>query len=824
MMALLYGLRGRSYFLTCTALVLCSVGGAEQARADASLPRTSKAVAKQRHSVVPSSKKSVSAGHHSPSVPRTPRAVRSAAGEEVQVTSNHAHSVGAKVVISRAVIDHFTSGSSPLQVLAATAPGVSFGSSDALGMDTAASTFYVRGFNQSQLGGTIDGIPMGGFGFHNWYGLNIDQIEIQDNIQSMSVSQGGGAVDMPSGQTLGGALTFQSSDPKDKAGGKISQSFGSYNGFRTFARVDSGILNETGTKFYASYARTAQNLWKGYGDQRENQANFKLVQPYLSGRGKLTAIFDYSGFTQYNFLTMTKNMWQNYGQVAMLKPDYAKAVRWAANAQAGTVPTEVQGVLSADEASNIFWDGSQVQRNYLSALVNEYQIFSNLKSDTVLYGHVSNGDYGGTNNFLTSPTSGIPMVQQMGHPDVRRIGFTQSFTLKLHNNDIQSGVWYQNNSFNYPTRLYEDGVNGAHATLSGFKKGTGTTWWADSFNSNTFQFYLKDVWHIIPGMTLEGGFRSLTQTTHGGTTVDNTAALASTWGTYYAHPVSGSMTSSNAFLPHFAFDYHFLDKHEFYWDIAENMRTYDYATQTNGGTPWGGLGNAGNPAQQVFNENKSKLKPERTWNYVVGYRYNSALFSGAVDFYHTDYYNRLAGITSGPVNNTYSAYLNVGRETMNGADVLGTIRPFHGLEITNSFSWNDAQYKSSAIPYNGGTVSIKGKHQVFYPKFMYKANVNYTYRRASFNFNTTYSSAMAMTYTNDVKVPSYWTSSLMASYNFGKIGHSLQDLKVSFSVNNLFNQNYFGGLYGTAAMSGDNNAILYQAAPREYFGTISAEF
>ncbi|WP_373687512.1 hypothetical protein [Acetobacter sp. P5B1] len=64
----------------------------------------------------------------------------------------------------------------------------------------------------------------------------------------------------------------------------------------------------------------------------------------------------------------------------------------------------------------------------------------------------------------------------------------------------------------------------------------------------------------------------------------------------------------------------------------------------------------------------------------------------------------------------------------------------------------------------------------------------------------------------------------MASYNFGKIGHSLQDLKVSFSVNNLFNQNYFGGLYGTAAMSGDNNAILYQAAPREYFGTISAEF
>lgn len=720
-------------------------------------------------------------------------------------------------------MDQFVAGTSPMQILAQTTPGVSFQSSDALGLDTVASTTYVRGFNQTQLGVSMDGIPMGAQGFHNWYGLNVDQMAIQENINSISVSQGAGAVETPSAQTLGGAITFTTSDPLDKAGGRIGQTFGSYDMFRTFARVDSGVLNPTGTKFYASYARTAQDLWKGYGDQQEQQANFKLVQP-LRDKGKITAVFDYSNFTQYNFLSMTKNMWQQMGrQAAYLKPDYAKAKEWATYAQNNQVVPGYEGILSADESGNFAYDGTQVQRNYLSAITGEYQIFPNVMSRTVAYGHVSNGVYQGTNNFLTSPTSGVPMADSAGHPDVRRLGFTQNFEIKLHNNDIQTGIWYENNYFSYPMRLYEDGVDMAHNSKSAYKASEATTWTVDTFNTNTFQFYLQDTWHIIDGMTLTGGFKSLTQTTHGGTKVDNTDALASTWGTYYRHPANGTLTASAAFLPHFNFDYHFLDHHEFYWDIAENMRAYDYAAQSSGGTAWGGLGNASNPAQQVFDENKKKLRPERTWNYVVGYRFNSKYVSASADFYHTDYYNRLAAITEGTTNNAYSAFMNIGRETMNGADVMAAVRPVEGLEITNSFSWNDAEYQTRSVNYNGAVYSLKGKKQVYYPKFMYKANLTYTWRQATFNFNATYLSARPMTYLNDEKIPAYWASSLSASYNFGNLG-IMRGFKATFGVSNLFNQGYIGGVYGAASVSGDDNANLFAAAPREFFGTINAEF
>ncbi|WP_370648408.1 TonB-dependent receptor domain-containing protein [Acidomonas methanolica] len=772
---------------------------------------------------------------------RTPRPRRTSleagAGEAISVSASRVRSRGAEVAVTRQVMDRFVAGTNPMQILALTTPGANFTSTDAFGLDTYANTLFVRGFTQNQIGAMLDGIPLGTQGFLNINGVSITQAMIQDDIAGMTMSQGAGALDSFSAQNLGGAMTYVSSDPKDKAGGKISQTFGSYAAYRTYGRVDSGVLNATGTKFYASFARTNTDLWKGYGYQSELQANAKFVQP-IGDRGRVTAFFGYGNFTQGNYLTLTKNMWEKMGRnTTYLKPDYETAKLWAYYAQyTSDVPPGYQGILSNDEIGDYAWDASQLQRTYLSAVTGHFDLLKNVTSDTVAYGNVNSAIYGGTNNFVTSPSygtpellpngtvSGVPMALGMSHAQTRRIGFTQKVSIEApHNNHIETGLWYENNYFNYPARLYEDYLNSAHNWLSDFKQSQAHTWYVDSFNTNTFQFFLQDRWTIMPGMTLLAGFKSLTQTTHGGTKVDNTAQLgAEGWNTYYRHPVNGTMAASAAFLPHFNWDWHFLRHHELYWDIAENMRAYDYFTQTSSG-PWGGLGNSSHPAQEVFDANRKLLRPERTWNYVIGYRYDSVFFTGTADFYHTDYYNRLATITQGTSANATTAYLNVGRETMNGADVMGTIRPLKGLEITNSFSWNDAEYQSRSINYGGKPYSLKGKHQVYYPKYMYKANLNYLYHHAMFNFNVNYVSSRPMTFLNDEYIPSYWVANLGLTYDFGKIGFA-RNLKASFQITNLFDANYIGGVYGAASVSGDDNANLFVAAPREYYGTISAEF
>ncbi|KXV79127.1 TonB-dependent receptor, partial [Acetobacter malorum] len=464
--------------------------------------------------------------HTSPRKKRSTGPLLSKDSEEVNVSTRRVASHGAEVTVSRKVMDRFVEGSNPMQILAQTTPGANFASTDAFGLDTYGNTFYVRGFTQMQIGATLDGIPMGTQGFANYNGVSITQAMIQDDIASMSMSQGAGALDSFSAQNLGGAMTYVTSDPKDKAGGKISQTFGSYNAFRTYGRVDSGILNSTGTKFYASFARTKTDMWKGQGYQSELQADAKLVQP-LGDRGKISAFFGYGNFAQGNYLAMTKNMWEKMGRNSTyLKPDYEKAKQWAYYAQyTSDVPPGYEGVLSNDEIGNYAWDASQLQRTYVSSVNMHYDLFKNVQSDTVAYGNVNSGLYGGTNNFITSPSygvpslnadgsvSGVPMALSMAHAAMRRLGFTQKFTIEApHHNKIETGLWYENNQWVYNQRLYEDGLTSGHNWLSDFKDGTGHTWFENTFNTNTFQFFLQDRWTIIPGMTLLAGFKSLTQT------------------------------------------------------------------------------------------------------------------------------------------------------------------------------------------------------------------------------------------------------------------------------------------------------------------------
>lgn len=100
----------------------------------------------------------------------------------------------------------------------------------------------------------------------------------------------------------------------------------------------------------------------------------------------------------------------------------------------------------------------------------------------------------------------------------------------------------------------------------------------------------------------------------------------------------------------------------------------------------------------MFDTNKKVLKPERTWNYIVGYRYDSQFFSGSADFYHTDYYNRLASITEGSTATAHSAYLNVGRETMNGADAVVTIDHDSTFQLRQERNIADHSADGSGVP------------------------------------------------------------------------------------------------------------------------------
>lgn len=728
--------------------------------------------------------------------------------ESIAVSGNRHVSHGPEQFVSREVMDRFVPGTSPLQILAATTPGVSFGSDDPFGLDGVANTLYLRGFTQSQIGATLDGIPLGDQGFMQYNGLDINEAVIQDNISSIGVSQGAGAVDVPSAQNLGGVIRYFTSDPADKAGGNLSQTFGSNATFRTFGSVDSGALNATGTKFRASFARTDNDKWKGYGDQLEYQANFKLVQP-IQDRGKISAIFDWSEFNQYNYMNYSLNMLKKFGATGsdFLTPNYAEAYA----AAQGSYTSNIASLGNATDESNATqYDGAQIQRNYLSAITSQLTLAPHLEENTVLYAHVSSGDYEASPTF-PSPT-GAPFSQLVSHQGIRRIGFTQSFRYTIAGNHIDTGVWYENNSYSFPAELYSQPAlgQGTPRNAMGPFRNPYATWFSDSFNTNTFQFHLQDTYDILPNLQISAGFRSLITTTHGGASYNNQSL------TGQAELPRGSLTAASAFLPHVSLDYHFLSHHEFYIDIAENMRAYTYNPFLMSDGAWS-VEN-----QSEFQSVKTKIRPERTWTFLGGYRYNGAKISAQADAYHVDYYNRLENITAGTPTDPINSFVNTGKEAITGVDASLTLRPVKGLEFFNSLSYAKEQY-GGGVDYEGTYYNLKGKKQVGYPSWMYKTSLSYAYRRARVTFNATYTGSRPLSYVNDTHVAPYWLAGLSASYNFGSIGF-MKNFGINFNIYNLFNTTYVGGmgLFGYP-ISGDS-PTLFIGAPRQFFGSVHASF
>ncbi|MCF8471652.1 MAG: Plug domain-containing protein, partial [Sphingomonadaceae bacterium] len=108
----------------------------------------------------------------------TPTAVDSAEAEIVvfgKGETRQVQEVGNKELLILAA------GTSPLKAIEKL-PSVNFQSADPFGTYEWSSRVSIRGFNQNQLGYTLDGIPLGDSSYGNNNGLHIGRAIISDNI------------------------------------------------------------------------------------------------------------------------------------------------------------------------------------------------------------------------------------------------------------------------------------------------------------------------------------------------------------------------------------------------------------------------------------------------------------------------------------------------------------------------------------------------------------------------------------------------------------------------------------------------------------------
>ncbi|MET0273787.1 MAG: TonB-dependent receptor plug domain-containing protein, partial [Phenylobacterium sp.] len=219
-----------------------------------------------------------------------------------------------------------TPGTSPIKAVEKL-PGVNFQSADAFGSYEWSTRISIRGFNQNQLGFTLDGVPLGDMSYGNFNGLHISRAIASEDIGQVELAQGAGALETASTSNLGGTLKFISRDPSMQMGAFVAATYGSDNTTRGVVRFESGEL-PGGGRGYITYANQHSDKWKGDGKQKQQQLDIKFVQPI--GVATLTGFYDASRRRENDYQDLSLGMIDRLGyDWDNISGDWALAVRIA---------------------------------------------------------------------------------------------------------------------------------------------------------------------------------------------------------------------------------------------------------------------------------------------------------------------------------------------------------------------------------------------------------------------------------------------------------------------------------------------------------------
>ena len=701
-------------------------------------------------------------------------------------------------------IEAATPGTSALKVLNEL-PGVNFQSSDPWGAYEWSTTISLHGFDQSRLGFTLDNIPLGSMSYAVTNGLQVTRAISSDNLASVQLAQGAGALGTPSSSNLGGTVQFYSADPEQKAGVRFNQAIGSDNTHRTYLRLDTGDYH--GFSMYVSYDHANTDKWKGHGSQRSNQLNLKAV--YQWGEGNRISLFaDSSRRKEYDYqdLSLTSqrvlgwnyDYWQpNWNEALQAATAYQTSGQY--NGVANGYPTSLSGLpANYDWLDANYYAGGGIRHDKLAGLSGTFTLSDNLTWNIGSYFHSNRGEGQWVTPYTPSPASGLPVALRTTDYGLHRAGLTSSLQYTLGNNDIEVGVWTEKSKNNIERNYFN--LYGAYSALWNIYDGQTPFYRAfvQDYTYDTRMAYAEDTLHLMGDrLTVNFGTKMLRSKTTSDSIVP-TAAYA-----------QGSITASKGFLPQVGVDYQIDGQQDVYASYSKNIDAY-------GALPF-------STSQAAFDASKSTLKPEGSQTLEAGYRVHGATYEAAADLYYTRFSNRLLQTTPCSAVQTCASQLNnVGSVDSKGADLSLIWRPIENVRWLNTLSWDASKYQNDYL--NGGVVATRGKYVVGIPSWMYTSGLSYRLGGWNFTVDGKFIGKRYVTYTNDSSVPASWLFNAGASYDLGAMA-GFSDIRLALNVTNLADKRYFAttGTNGYVASDPNGyNQTLQAGAPRQVFFNINA--
>lgn len=664
--------------------------------------------------------------------------------------------------------------SANVQQLLAMQPSVNVSQVDPFGLYS--GQLNVRGFDQSSVGWMLDGAPLNDVGGGQFYANEV--LESED-LETVSLQPGSVNIDAPVINASAGMTSMTMSNPSAKAGGLLDVSFGSFDTFRQFLRLNSGYIGNSGIRAMFAFSHTKGNQWRGPGQAEKFHYDFKAVKDFNNGSHTGLTV-SYNDQVNDSYLAPSYSQWLQNGYSANYAADYTGPTTGANYYKLhvnpfrnviAVLPTHI--VVSPKitiEDSLYFWHGigNGTGAGYVGGAPNIY-------NGTDKVGLNFNGANGG-------------LVYMPSNQEQFRTGNT----LQLHykpdsHNDLSIGWWYEysnllqfspygqvNQSTGEPLNIW--GTKNIVQTLAG-----------NDYNVRNFLtltqvnmiFIGDEMKYFNDRLHVSLGFKEAMATRR---TYNYTPGTQYNRNLHNAEP-----------LPQIGISWNFDRKNQIYisgstaFKMPSNTSLVDYYGTAGRQTQVGGASN-----------------PEYTIQEEIGYRYNGDVIIGSVSFFNYNLTNRQQtlnyyGSTVNGQGAQYSQTVNAGGQTTRGVDAQISTRPiWHHLRPYATF-----EYLHSTIDNNiraattAGTTDYlptKGKIAIRSPKVQAGLGIDYDDGSFWFSGQLKYVGKQYATFMNDNSVPQYITNQIGMGYRFHNMGF-MKSPEIQLNMQNLTGAKFRNGVY-----------------------------
>lgn len=504
----------------------------------------------------------------------------------------------------------------------------------------------IRGFQDGQFNVTFDGIP---WGDANDFTHHTTSYFMAHDLGQITIDRGPGTGATIGNATFGGTVYILSKAPDAQFSVNPYVSYGSFSTADFGVEVDSGTLNPSGTRLLVD-AESLQS--DGYlTNERQKRQNYyaKLVQPLGA-----------------NFTLTVAGMYNHVHQNISLGATQAEIAANGANWGLSNDPTQQNYYgYNADFIKTDFIYGD-LAGHFGDGWSVDAKLYTYAYTHTGLNGEDPNGEF--PNYVVLAPggtqIAGVP--GQLLKNDYRSVGTILRFTRILPFGDLQTGLWYddQTNVRRLTEVVMSDNMvanydDGGNSAIGDPGTGASNGYDRDLFQRlQTFQPYAQVNIKPIDGLTLTPGLRYswFERDVHANVNVKTAAAQ-----TY--------KNTFKATLPSF----------EAHYDVNANWSAYAQVAK-------GFLA----PNENFFNRNdptSTNFKPETTWNYQAGSTWKNSLLSVSLDGYMIDFSNLIVPVGT---QGGQPIYGNLGGVHYRGVEAEGSYVLGAGFSVYANASVNSA--------------------------------------------------------------------------------------------------------------------------------------